>query len=389
MKFEEILKTYFDFTDQDIKDKSSVLSHAYIVDIDKILAKTNFYMNEFNLTKQEFIKIIKKQPTLLNLSEEGIKAKTNFYRLKLNLNKQQFIKMLKSCPAVLAFSEENIESKTNFYKKEFRLSDDEFVKIIKTAPTLFAFTEESIIAKKEFYIKEFDLTEQEFIKLIKISPSLLIYSEESVKTKLDFYLQELGLNKFEFVKMLKTQPSLLDYSESSIKSKVEFYMQELNMNKQEFVQMLKSVPVLLGLSEQSLREKFKQIKELGIPKEFIMSSPMILIVPQNTLKIRYLILRQVATREEIFTKNWYTTNQNKIYARVKFLTTEVKNKKILSNCLRGEQEFCARFKITSEELMNKYALTTDVIAKMLENIEDEEIYFNADEEEYLKQEYGV
>ena len=46
----------------------------------------------------------------------------------------------------------------------------------------------------------------------------------------------------------------------------------------------------------------------------------ILAIPKNVLKIRYIILRQVGSREQILSrKNWFMTNQDKTYARLMFL----------------------------------------------------------------------
>ena len=140
-----------------------------------------------------------------------------------------------------------------------------------------------------------------------------------------------------------------------------------DLTKQEFVNLLKRCPTILSLSEKSIELKSKQIRELDISKHFIISRPSILAIPQNTLKIRYLILRQVANREEIFEKQWFMTSQNKTYARLKFLARKTIGAKLLNYCLIGEKQFSNQFGVSSEELMKNYSLTANEIDEMLDN----------------------
>ena len=83
----EILKEYFDWTDEDIKRKESLLSYIYYLEKEGILKRANFYMKTFSLTQTEFNKMLKTFPTLLGLNNESVlDKKKNFDKIGLDKN---------------------------------------------------------------------------------------------------------------------------------------------------------------------------------------------------------------------------------------------------------------------------------------------------------------
>ena len=302
---------------------------------------------------------------------------------------QEVKEKAKSIPSSYFKDEQIALDRAKFYQKEFNLDKAEFIKMLKIFPVLLKYSEESVKLKVEFYQQEFDLDKAEFIKMLKVLPTLLGYSEESVKIKAEFYQQEFNLTKAEFIKMLKVSPTLLGLSEESVKTKAEFYQQEFNLDKVEFIEMLKVLPALLGYSEESVKIKHQQIRDLNIPKSVIIKNPNILAAPTNTLKVRYLILRQVVTREEVLSKNWFMTSQDKTYARLRYLqskNTEIK----ITQILQTEKNFVNVYGVESKELMKKYKLTPEAIREMYEVLGDGEIVgFTEEEKQFIDEEYGV
>ena len=73
----------------------------------------------------------------------------------------------------------------------------------------------------------------------------------------------------------------------------------------------------------------------------IIREPAVLTAPANSLKFRYMILRQVATKEEILSRpNWFMLNHKKTFARLMGLSgREVK----LSHLLCNESIFQKQF----------------------------------------------
>lgn len=152
--------------------------------------------------------------------------------------------------------------------------------------------------------------------------------------------------------------------------------------------MLKLSPALLGYSEDSVKAKHRQIKDLRIPKSILVNQPNILIAPINTLKIRYLILRQVATREEILSKQWYLFSQNKTYARLKYLQSISNYKISLNNILLDEKRFKKTFNIDSKKLMEIYKLSPIIIKNMAKNLyQEDKIVFTPEEDDFIEKEY--
>ncbi len=354
MKIEEILIKYFEWTEQEIKEKAIAIQSVNIKDEKIALNKLNFYQNEFNLRTAEVIKMIKLSPSLLCYSEEGVKTKVEFYQKEFGLDKNQLIKMLKIMPALLSYSEESIKDKIAFYQKEFGISKQDYAMMIKTQPALISYFEETIKAKVIFYQTEFDLTKEEFVKMLKVLPKLLSYSEESIKTK------------------------------------VKLYQKKFDLSKEEFVKMLKILPAMLGYSEESIKAKTKQILDLNISKSIILKEPTMLTVPINNLKVRYIILRQFATREEILLRTgWFMTNQSKSYARLMHLKSKNIKAKI-SQVLNGEKRFKKAYGVASKDLMKKYKLTPDIIYKMQQVLEVGEISdFTQEENQFIDKEYGL
>lgn len=281
--------------------------------------------------------------------------------------------------------------KADFYKKYFNLTDEEFTKMINTHPELLGYSEASVRQKASFYKKEFNLTSEEFIKMQKRLPALLSYSKESVKQKASFYKQVFNLANEEFKKMLMGLPMLLCYSEESVRQKVIFYKKEFNLTDEEFIKMLKLLPTLLGLSEESIRQKKEQILNINISKKYLINSPSILTVPTNTLKIRYLILRQVAPKERLLKRmNAFITNQDKLYARLAYFKNEKTEDIYLSNLLAYEKLFQQKFGVTTQELIQKYPITEKVLKNLLETLYDQEkLEFSPSEKQFIEEEYEV
>ncbi len=391
MKIEEILIKYFGWTQSEIENKFEILNRInYINDEKDVLSKAEFYKKEFNLSDDDFNKMLKSLPALLGYSEESVCRKKEFYKKEFSLSGNDFNKILKILPTLLGLLEESVCKKKEFYKKEFSLSDNDFNKMLKILPTLLGYSEESVKSKEEFYKKEFDLNDNDFSKMLKVLPALLSFSEESVCRKKEFYKKEFSLSGNDFNKILKMLPQLLGLLEESVCKKKEFYKKEFNLGDSDFSKMLKTQPALLSLSDESIKKKHGQIKDLNIPKEALVDGPKILAVPENCLKIRYLILRTVATREEITAKpGAFMTSQNKTYARLVYLTDKTKRRLRLDDLRMDEKTFAKRHGVESEELMEKYKIDLNVIQGLKNAVKNEEMAdFNSEEKNYFEKEYG-
>lgn len=391
MKIEEILMKHFEWTEDEInKKQNSLKTLKYIKDENVVFEKFELYKKNFDITMSEFIKMLKLSPAILTYTEENIQGKLDLLQNEFGIEKSEFIKLIKQQPAIFCVSAEILKEKIKLYQTEFGMKESELTKLLKRQPVLFCLAEDNIKRKAEFYQTEFDLEKSEFIKMIKSMPTLLGITEKNIKDKIEFYQTEFNLTRLEFNKLIKTLPVILSYSETSIKSKVQLYMKEFGLTKPEFIKILKGLPGILCYSEESVKEKHKQTFDLSIPKEFIINNISILTAPKNTLKIRYFILRQIASKEDILRKtNWSMTNQNKTYARLMYLQNKMQRKIKLSEILSAEKIFSNIHKVSSKELMQKYPLPKEFIYEVQEKFfEEEGITFSAEEKEFIEKEYG-
>ena len=226
-------------------------------------------------------------------------------------------------------------------------------------------------------------------KMFRALPNLFSYGLDMVKDKAKFYQENFNLSKEEISLLIKSMPGILSFSLDSALRKIEFFQEEFNFTKTELSFLLKKLPVILALSTDSVKQKAMQIKECKFTKDDILKIPTILTVPENNLKLRYIVLRQVATREEILAKKGsFMMNQEKAFARIAYLKNKY-GKVNLNQIMRSEKAFVKVFKITSQEVMNKYKLTTEAVDQIQDKLYHEEIEpFNAIENAFIESEYG-
>lgn len=387
MRLQEVLIIEFGWTENEIKEKQHILKRLP-ANGDIILRKAKFFQEEFSLSREEFAKALKRTPTILGFSEELISSKIELFQQELNLSKTEFVKMFKISPSIITYSEETVRLKFKFYQEELNLDKNEFVKILKFTPQIMSISEEYIKNRIHFLQSEFEIDRDSCVHIITLLPTMLEYSESYIREKPDFYKQELNLDKKDFVRIVKGFPALFSFSADKIKEKIAFYKKEFNITKEQFSKMFKIRPNLISYSEESIIEKRKQVLELNIPLHNVVQNPNLLSVPKNTLKLRYLILRQVAERDEILSRpNWFMTNQNKTYARIAYLKS--KNLKLitLSRVLNNEQKFMKdNGQASTQSLMDKYKLTPEIINSLELG---ETNTFTEEEKEFFIEEYGV
>ena len=304
--------------------------------------------------------------------------------------KQQIMAKQRTLDFVHFKDEAVLMQRAQFFQNLFNLTDSELKKIVGQLPTLFSISEATLRNKQKFFCEEFKLDKQEFTTVLKKLPMLLCLKEESIKNKVDFYCQNFDLTHDEFNKMFKSIPSLLSFGEGAVLNKVNFYGKKLKMNQEQINQMVKNTPVLLCLKEESIQNKLVQIADLRITPDDILKNPRILTVPENTLKIRYLLLRQVVSKEEILASNTLIINQDKTYARMAYFKNEKHKDVSLSVINMSEKEFGKNYGANTNALQEKYRLTPLKIIMLKTVLAPGEMKnFNQAECDYIKDNYGA
>lgn len=174
----EIVKEKFGFIDKDLEGKEDSFSRMSYLDQNKVEEKIKFYMEEFNLTKEEFGKMVKIFPKLLIKSNSNVQSKETFYMKEFKLTKEEFSKMVKVLPSLLGHNEDSVRAKISFYMEEFGLTKKEFCKMLIKMPTLLGLDKDSIINKHKS-IKELKIDNSVVVE----HPDILTAPEKSLKVR--------------------------------------------------------------------------------------------------------------------------------------------------------------------------------------------------------------
>ena len=332
--------------------------------------------------------MFKTAPSIISCSKENLNEKISFYLNDFGFNGEEFTKIIKRMPNIFNFSTDTMKEKVNYYLSKFDLTVPELRKMSLLLPCMLAYSTDSVNEKVAFYQSEFDLTRDEFSAMVKRMPALLNYTKENIDEKANYFKHTFGIENQEFISMLKRLPSLLSLSRESMNDKIVYFTKEYGLTKDQFSRMVKDLPNLLAYSKESLDEKKKQIQDVGLPKEFLANFANVFSVPANNLKVRMLILRQVAPRDEIMRWGWHITCQDKTFARMMYFANETNANPKLSNLLLCEKLFQKKYGISSEDLMKMYPLTKENIERMKQNLKHENFEFSPEEKTFLETQYG-
>lgn len=216
--------------------------------------------------------------------------------------------------------------------------------------------EKQLVQTFDYFEEAFSLTDDDMSKMLKIQPMLLILSKKTIDEKIDFYDKTIGVKLEDLSDMITVSPNLLAYVDNVIKTRSRFCMAMFDLKQNEFVEMIKRKPTLLDRSEKSMFDKSRQILELDIDKKHIVNAPDIIDVPNNTLKLRYAVLRQAFSREEIFSNpNWFMVNPSVAFARLGYMK-DLGKQVAIENVVATEQDFQTSFGVKSVDLARKYLL---------------------------------
>ena len=139
----------------------------------------------------------------------------------------------------------------------------------------------------------------------------------------------------------------------------------LNLSDSEFGRMSRTFPQLLCLDtasegKSSIRNKIKKLKDVVLPDELheiVIKKPMVLSVPVQSVKIRYMIANTQGDEQNFFMKS-LLTNEKKAWARVNYLH-HINAPKYWTYV--NEKQFVKQFGVTSEELMKVYPLDKEAV----------------------------
>lgn len=212
------------------------------------------YLVLLGYKKEEAIKMLKKNPTLADLSPNSINDKINNF-LEIGFTKEELRTLMLKYPIVLCMSIENINAKIDTFKI-LGYSKTDIIKISKRLPTIFCYSIDNIKTKIEDMIS-LGFTREEVIKMIKLFPSVLSISIDNIKNKINIFL-EYGYTYEEILYIFKVIPSIIASAPDSLRRKLNFY------NTIGISDHIKAYPIKLMLSLNLVYARYRLLSERGI-----------------------------------------------------------------------------------------------------------------------------
>lgn len=241
-------------------------------------------------------------------------------------------------------------------------------------------TELEALDRADAYKINLNLNNYEFLMILKKFPALLTYESGAIKSKIAEYIKEFNFTQQEFTDIFKKYSRIISIPPKTAKRKALIYQQAFGFSLSEFVKIMHERPNIIGAKEDTIMLMASKTADLGITKNDILKNSKILTVPAKTLKIKYLILRQVASRGDILSNDCFTTSQDKLYARLMYLNTYKKGGATLSTIIKSEPIFFHVNRVKTDSLIKTYQLTPEVIHDMWERLpEKNAINFTAEE----------
>ena len=171
----------------------------------------------------------------------------------------------------------------------------------------------------------------EIIKMMKKLPKLYSYSKENIKQKI-VYLQELGYKKEEILEMTSVMPQIYCLHIDTITEKLNVMM-ENGYAKEEVLEITKYFPHILGASIENIMEKLGYYNEIGL-HEIPIVNPKTLMQSISLTHARIKFYEEKGIEIE-------HTNYIKVFV--------------------GQKQFKKQYKITNEELIEKYNYEKDKV----------------------------
>lgn len=165
----------------------------------KTAESADFLKEHFNLSDDEFIKLLKKFPGIVSNSKQTLKERIDSYTKLLGLENQPeiFREVYLKYPIMLALPESNFHDKHRLYAINFGIDLDKLKYIIVQNPQLLGECNDTIVLKAREYIKGLNIASFQFGKMINKNSRILVYSQDSIADKCKKVV-EFGLVK-EFI----------------------------------------------------------------------------------------------------------------------------------------------------------------------------------------------
>lgn len=207
------------------------------------------------------------------------------------------------------------------YLKEYGFDDKTISKIKK----LSLKSKDNNIENNLNYFENLEYSKESIIKMITKYYNIINYKLDFIKEKIN-YFESLNLNIKEIEKITTSKPTILAYELSTLKSKIDI-LKKHNFNAKEIKQIIIKMPSILSFSIETLNRKLNVLSPLNV-KEVIVHNPKLAFIQSENLTLaRYNYLKKISFEF---------------------------NDKSIRYLFSDNKKFTIKFKITKEELLEKY-----------------------------------
>ena len=388
---------------EDVVKEIIIKSATALLPIETVKERISFFAKTFNVSEEKVKEIYIKFPSVLTYKKESSLFKVKKLKELIGFTDEEISTLIASNPRLLGSNMKTIESNCGILKNEFGYNAGTIKNIFLVYLELF--TSKEVLSGREHdkianqlgiprdtlnqaYLRSYraiDLTANEFsdridsiqellhikdrniiIKKIKNFIQLFIIPDSVILKKTGYYKAKFSLSEEVLGKVFSADPSLMRIKEPVFEDKVKFYTEELGMSKDQLRTAFISAPTLFDLVPKTVAKKIEAITSAGFTIDDIVDNIQMLTAgPAETFKLRYAICANHSITPKWFLyKKLYMFNENKLYARAKYIEscTAAQNFSLICN---GEKVFQEKFGLTSEQLVARYSLTDEAKAEIL------------------------
>jgi len=271
--------------------------------VGKLGQKLDWFVNVLSFEEEELKKMVKVQPSVLQLSETNLEQTVKLLHDRLGVTtKESLKKMILSYPSILCYSAKNLNAKVDFFEevgmKRERILENPQLMTMSVEGDLWE--EEgrggipgSLQDKAAWLRLTLDLDDVDLSQIVTQNPRILLYSlPDNIIPKVEL-LDEISEGHADII-ILK-YPLYLDYSLEGISDLVSFLKERVKLTNREVAKVLIKRPTLVSNGLEKMEEVVNYFNvEHKLPmdsvKKILVQNPVIFSLAISTLREKMCVL---------------------------------------------------------------------------------------------------
>lgn len=326
-------------------------------DVYQIIANLKRLSELFDVKTAEFRYLVKKNPYILCVDAECFLYKLNLIKTIFGCSLKDCLKLIYSYPSLLFINKENIIEKTKLLSELFDDYGLALRKNLRMCPALLYISKESVEELRKILIYDFSFSQVEISLILRSCPSLALFSKQKLQDLYNFYYPNYFIKR-DFKEMITKCPEFFLISQKEFIYKLEEIKKQFSLSDKEACHLIRTDPNILFYS--SLDEKMKGFKKLFINKEYIKRNLNLLVKPEISIPLKFIICRILGLDSEF--NQVCETDSNLFISR--FIFMQQHGNFNHQDLLMSESDFEEKYHISSRILLINYRI--DI--KTLDNI---------------------